>query len=71
MTNPYFWPGTKIVKSLDNSFNWRTAGSTDFLNDMRMHTRQSRAGAMGGQATRKIISAKDPITTYSRAKVNK
>ena len=42
MTNPYFWEGTKIVKSLDNDFNWRTSSSE--LADHMRHLRQSQAG---------------------------
>ena len=53
MTNPFFWPGTKIVKSLNNDFNWQTGDST-FLQSMRGYIRASQAGAMGGQVTRQI-----------------
>ena len=68
MTNPYFWPGTTVVKSLDNDFNWRAMGDEEFVASMREFLRQSRAGTMGGQTTRKIAAAKEAITTYSRAK---
>jgi hypothetical protein len=57
MTNPFFWPGTKIVKSLNNDFNWQT-GDSAFLRSMKGYLRQSRAGLMGGQATRQVFTEK-------------
>jgi hypothetical protein len=79
MTNPYFWPGTKIVKSLDNDFNWQQ-GDSKFMHAIREYARQAKAGAMGGQVTRQFDSAKQgyyttPVekpyqknfTTYSKA----
>lgn len=79
MTNPYFWPGTKIVKSLDNDFNWRQ-GDSKLVKTMREYERQSKAGAMGGQVTRQYDSKKQGyyfeavekayqknFTTYSKA----
>lgn len=54
MTNTYFWEGTKIVKSLDNDFNWRIAGDPKFATALREYTRQAHAGTLGGQVTRQL-----------------
>lgn len=70
MTNPYFWEGTKIVKSLDNDFNWQR-GESKFLNEMREYTRQSRAGAMGGKVTRKFDSIKQGYITPTEKPLQK
>lgn len=53
MTNPFFWPGTKVVKSLNNDFNWNN-GDSMFLRSMKGYLRQSQAGAIGGHVTRKL-----------------
>ena len=63
MTNPYFWPGTKIVKSLDNDFNWQQ-GDSKFLGAMGEYLRQARAGSMGGQITRQY-DAKNKTARYT------
>lgn len=81
MTNPYFWEGTKIVKSLDNDFNWR-AGLSDSLQDHLRHLRQSQAGKENSKKRSAVgVKRGEPFyitpsekpyqksfTTYSKAK---
>jgi len=80
MTNPYFWEGTKVVKSLDNDFNWR-ARLTEGMQDYMRHLRQSQAGKTNAKIRSKVgIEKGEPyyitpsekpyqksFTTYSKA----
>ena len=51
MTEAYFWPGTKIIKSFDNDFNWRNHESR-FLRELRITSARVESGMKGGQVTR-------------------
>lgn len=55
MTYPTFWPGTKIVKSMDNDFSAHERGATtinwakepDFRTSVKQREQQAKAKAAG------------------------
>jgi len=47
---PKYWPGTGIVKSMDNDFNWRKRVSTVAKAIVEYQTK-SRSGTRGGENT--------------------
>lgn len=51
MTNPFFWPGTKIVKSLNNDFNWM-GGESYVLKELKAHINKSTSGKLGAMVSR-------------------
>ena len=77
-----YWPGTNILKSQNNDFDWRNKDS-DFTWSWREFVRQSKAGSMGGQVTRQqeaertgyMTPVEKPyqktITAFSKAKPTK
>lgn len=81
MSNPYFWPGSNIVKSLDNAFNWQVGDAADIMQKHLRHLRQSEAGKANVQLRiKKGIEKGEPyyitpsekpyqksFTTYSKA----
>lgn len=73
MTNPFFWPGTKIVKSLNNDFNWQR-GDSWLYKEMKAHLSKSNSGRLGAMAARgKLTDPKEKpfqqiMAVFSRAK---
>jgi hypothetical protein len=56
MTNPFFWPGTKIVRSMNNAFDWRNEESK--MADHIRHLRQSHAGKTNSKRRSEVGIAK-------------
>lgn len=62
-----YWPGTKIVKSRGNAFDWRNNTGSAILNDKAfMHSEIAKKNSSGtGTDPRK------QFTVYSKARVTK
>jgi len=45
---PKYWPGTDIVKSMDNDFNWRKRVPT-VAKEITQYQTKSRAGSKGAE----------------------
>lgn len=69
-----YWPGTNIIKSQHNDFNWRK--KTDFADMFRKSTQHSLSGRMGAigrvkQALERGEAFYLPSTNaYSKARSN-
>jgi hypothetical protein len=61
-----YWPGTNVIKSTDNDFNWKS-GESLFLKAMQDHIRQSTAGKLGGIARVEIGLARGETFYISSA----
>jgi len=45
---PKYWPGTDIIKSMDNDFNWRKRVPT-VTKEINQYETKSRAGSKGAE----------------------
>lgn len=58
-----YWPGTNIIKSHGNAFNWRNCKS-EVLNDPIIKASNSAKK----KSTQKTVEPKQSFTIYSKAK---
>ncbi len=79
MSNPFLWPGTKILRSTGNAFDWRSEKSN--LQDHIISSKRIEAGRAAAKARAEIgiargeayyitpreKPAQKSFTTYSKA----